>query len=179
MPDVQPWELLDTALTYDGYRKIERRTYKLPSGRVTSFDIIVEKNDVSILALTPDNLVILIRQFRPGPSEIVYELPGGGLDRGSAVATMAATELEEETGYVGTVQEVTTTVRGAWNTQRRHILVATDCQPTGKLHLGPNEFIDVTLVSLTEFRELLRAGKVANTEAAYLGLDFLGLLSAN
>lgn len=176
MLEVQPWELLGTELTYNGYRKIERRTYKLPSGRITSFDIVVEKNDVSILALTPENQVILIQQFRPGPGEVVYELPGGGLDKGSSVVTMAATELEEETGYIGKVQEVAQTVRGAWYTQQRHNLVATDCQLTGKLHLGPNEFINVVLVSVSEFRELLRAGKIANTESAYLGLDFLGLL---
>ena len=35
---------------------------------------------VAVLALTPDERVVLTRQFRPGPGRVVFDLPGGIVD---------------------------------------------------------------------------------------------------
>ena len=77
---ILPWELLHEELVYRGYRKVLRRKYRLPTGAEASFDIKQESTPVCVLALTDDQQVILARQFRPGPSEVLLELPGGGID---------------------------------------------------------------------------------------------------
>ncbi|MEI9966809.1 MAG: NUDIX hydrolase [Candidatus Moraniibacteriota bacterium] len=75
--------------------------FELPNGEVADFYVKKEKDNVCILALTRDKEVILARQFRPGPEEILFELPGGGIDAGRNARTAAIRELLEETGIPG------------------------------------------------------------------------------
>jgi len=50
--------------------------------------------------------VILIRQYRPPADKYVIEFPAGLIDHGEDPAETAVRELLEETGYHGTVKEV-------------------------------------------------------------------------
>lgn len=55
---------------------------------------------VFIYAVTPDDRVVVIRQFRPPLGAEVWELPAGVCDRGGEPARECASrELIEETGY--------------------------------------------------------------------------------
>jgi ADP-ribose pyrophosphatase len=54
---------------------------------------------VTILALTPDGRIPLVRQFRPAVDRITLELPGGLVDGPQSPAWVAAKELREEVGY--------------------------------------------------------------------------------
>ena len=55
---------------------------------------------VHILALTPQDEVVLVRQYRPPVGKEVIELPAGVCDReGEGLVETARRELLEETGY--------------------------------------------------------------------------------
>ena len=53
--------------------------------------------------IVPDDLFILVRQFRPPAGKLVLEFPAGLIDPGEDAATAAVRELSEETGYEGKV----------------------------------------------------------------------------
>jgi len=58
------------------------------------------QNDyVSILALTPNNEVILVRQYRPTCEGFTIEIPGGLLEKNEDPLSCVKRELYEETGY--------------------------------------------------------------------------------
>ena len=74
----QPWKKLSHEIVFQKYsRKIEKSMFRLPNGEEKDFYIKVEGPAVAILAITKNNQVILVRQFRPGPNEIFNEIPGG------------------------------------------------------------------------------------------------------
>lgn len=50
--------------------------------------------------------ILLQKQFRPPLGQITIELPAGLVDEGESVQEAAVRELKEETGFVGTVSEV-------------------------------------------------------------------------
>ncbi len=99
---VKKWPVKKRETVFQKYgRGVERVDFELPNGEVADFYVKKEKDNVCILALTRDKEVILARQFRPGPEEILFELPGGGIDAGRNARTAAIRELLEETGIPG------------------------------------------------------------------------------
>jgi ADP-ribose pyrophosphatase len=171
-----PWTILDEKLQYDGYRKIIRRRYQFPDGREDVFDLTLDPEVVAILALTPEQRVLLAKQFRPGPSAVLYEVPGGRVETGEDPLAAARRELLEETGYEGDLHMVVETPYGAISTMRRYNFVALNCRKVGQPHPDSGEFIELMDVSLDEFRAILRSGMLTDVGTGYLGLDYLGLL---
>lgn len=175
--EIKKWEELSREIAFQKYsRKIEKVIFRLPNGEESDFYLKKEGPASCILAITKDNKVILAKQFRPGPNEVLNELPGGYIDKGESPEQAAERELFEETGYKGKVQLVTTVFDCAYSTMNRYCLVVTDCEKIAETKNTDSEITEVELLSLPEFRELLRSGKMTDVEVGYLGLDYLGLL---
>lgn len=176
---IKKWDELSRETVFQKYgRKIEKVMYRLPNGQESDFYIKKEGNPVCVLALTKDNKVIIARQFRAGPQEILSELPGGGMEAGETPEQAMARELLEETGYQGKMQLITQAYECGYSTMNRYCLVATDCEKIAEPKNDPNEPIEVVLLTLPEFRQLLRSGKMTDLEVGYLGLDYLKLLNS-
>jgi hypothetical protein len=62
---MQPWKLLKSQIVFDNFMKIEERTYEMPDGQTKNFYIKRTDPSVCVLALTEDNKVITVEQFRP------------------------------------------------------------------------------------------------------------------
>ena len=54
---------------------------------------------VCVVAVTQDNRVVLVRQYRPAVESWCLELPAGGVSAGETPEAAARRELREETGY--------------------------------------------------------------------------------
>lgn len=175
--EIQKWEELSREVAFQKYsRKVERVVYRMPDGKESDFYLKREGSATAILALTKDQRVVLVRQFRPGPGEVLNELPGGYVDRDETPEQAAERELLEETGYRGIAELVATAYDCAYSTMNRHCVVVTGCEKVAEKRLDKNEFAEVVLVPLPEFRELLRSGRNTDVEVGYIGLDHLGLL---
>ncbi|MBZ5575446.1 MAG: NUDIX hydrolase [Acidobacteriia bacterium] len=59
---------------------------------------------VAVVALTEDERVLLVRQYRPAVEQYTLELPSGLVDPGEPTAETARRELLEETGYAADVE---------------------------------------------------------------------------
>jgi len=170
------WTKLSEERFKAGFRRMLTRTFRLPNGDVQDFTITEQRPNVCVLALTDKNEVVLAKQFRPGPEDVLLELPGGGQEEGETPIEAAARELLEETGYAGDIQHVTACLDCGYSTLRRQCFVATNCKKTAEQNLDDNEFIETVLMPLADFRAHLRSGNLTDVEVGYLGLDFLKLL---
>lgn len=158
-------------------RGVDRVTFRLPSGRETDFFISTGHPSIACLALTKDKQVILIREFRPGPAEVLLELPGGGVNVGESLETAIARELLEETGYRGEVTVLTSVLPSAYANYTKNAAIIVDCVKVTEPKREDNgEEVEVVLLSLEDFRRHIRSGHMTDVEIAYLGLDYLGLL---
>jgi ADP-ribose pyrophosphatase len=170
------WQKLDGQKVYSGYRNIVRQNFRMPNGKTIDFDLVNEGRAVCILALTPDQHVILAKQFRPAQEKILIELPGGGVKSGEDPIGAIERELLEETGYTGEFKFVNTSWHSAYSTLKRYNFVATNCVKIAEPDSGDEEFTEVVLMPLDQFREHLRTGELTDMGTGYRGLDFLGLL---
>ncbi|NCS31991.1 NUDIX hydrolase [bacterium] len=174
---ITPWKEIQREQVFKKYsRTIMRVDFRMPDGSISDFYIKNEKPAVATVALTSDNEIILVEQFRPGPQKIFLELPGGYVNDNEPALESAKRELLEETGYTGDFEQVTTCFDDAYSTMVRTVVIARNCSKINDQALEQHEYADVHLVSIDEFRNILRSGKMTDVEVGYLGLDYLNLL---
>ena len=107
----------------------------------------------------------------------MYELPGGAVDPGETPLDAARRELTEETGYTTlNIQPLVSVHKDAYSSGIWHGFIAKDCKLTHKPQLEASEFGEVVLVSLDEFKRLLKKGQLTDIATGYAGLDRLELL---
>ena len=177
MAKIKKWKALKREKIFEKYgRGLEKVTFEMPDKSKSGFYIAKTNQPVCVLALTKNKKVILAKQFRPGPNKILLELPGGMIDKAETPLKAMARELLEETGYQGNLKFVTRSYDCAYSNVYRYCFVAIDCVKISRQKLEKNEYAEVALFSLNEFRKLLKSGQMTDVEAGYLGLDYLKLL---
>ena len=99
---IRKWEILQRELDKN-FRlfKVQKKQVRSPrTGEVREVKVIRFPPWVLVLAITPEEEVVMIRQYRHGIEEICLELPGGLVDSEDPTPAVAAQrELLEETGY--------------------------------------------------------------------------------
>lgn len=74
---------------------------ELENGKKSSREVVGHPGGVCIAALTKENELLFVRQFRYPYHEVVLELPAGKLEPGQNPLENGKRELLEETGAVG------------------------------------------------------------------------------
>jgi len=142
---------------------------------------VVELSDwVNVLAVTSEQEVVLVREYRHGTAEITLELPSGTVEAGEAPLATAQRELQEETGYGGGVWRMTASF--AANPARQNNIVSTYLA-IGVTALGPprpeaGEIIEVVRMTLLALLAGLADGSLrfqGQHMAALLGYLLPGL----
>ncbi len=74
---------------------------ELPDGKKTKREVVNHPGGVTVAALTDENELLFVRQYRYPFKEVVLELPAGKLEKGTSPLENGKRELLEETGAVG------------------------------------------------------------------------------
>lgn len=118
---------------------------------------------VNIIPITPDNKVVMVRQFRHGIEDFCLEIPGGLVDGNEEHPEVAAKrELLEETGY--STDEIIPLgfcyPNPAVQNNRCYFYLAKNCKEIASQNLDPAEDIEVSTVPITEIPKLLEDGSI-------------------
>jgi hypothetical protein len=100
---IKPWPIIESTKGPDmGIICIRTNRCRSPrTGQEHNFYVIDSPNWVQIIPITPEDQVVMIRQYRHGCARIFLELPGGLIDKGDLSPYQTAKrELLEETGYL-------------------------------------------------------------------------------
>ncbi len=93
---------LNSKVLYDGkIVKLMLDEVELPNGNTAFREVVDHPGGVAVAALTDNNELLFVRQFRYPFKEVVLELPAGKIEDNSAPLENAKRELLEETGAIG------------------------------------------------------------------------------
>jgi len=155
---------------------LEARRRSPRTGEEHRFFLVDTWDWVNVVAFTDDEELVLVRQFRHGPSEFTVEIPGGVIEPDEDPAATAARELREETGYRAAHLELLGTVNPnpALFTNRCHTFLARGCRKVGEIEQDAGEDIEVLTLPLAEVEDRVRRGEIDHS-LVLSGLYFLRL----
>jgi 8-oxo-dGTP pyrophosphatase MutT (NUDIX family) len=78
--------------------KVSTETLRYANGREFDIDFVRHPGAAAVVALDAEQRVCVVRQYRHGIEDFLWEIPAGKLDPGEAPEVCAVRELAEETG---------------------------------------------------------------------------------
>jgi len=171
-----PWDLQIDELHSDcRIFEVRKQRLKRRSDGVEGDFFVLNTNDwVNVLAITPQNELILVRQFRYGTHDYSLEPPGGVVEKGEDPLIAGIRELQEETGYVGENPELLGVVRpnAAILSNRCHIMLVRNAKKTAELNFDQHEELITELYPLNELKDLVKKGEISHS----IGLNAILML---
>jgi ADP-ribose pyrophosphatase len=145
------------------YKQIERESPT--TAQVGKFDVIECLNWVNVVAITPDQKIVLIKQYRHGIDDVTIEIPGGAVHPGEDFLLAAQRELQEETGYTSTNWKFLGRLDAnpAFMTNYCETYLALDAIATHPQELDPFEEIDVYLRDKSELKEMVKNREITHS----------------
>ena len=141
--------------------KISPRT-----GKEHDFYVLDSVNWVNVIAITPEQKLVMVEQFRHGSNTIELEIPGGMMDAGETdpVAT-AMRELREETGYEGENARLLGKIHSnpAILSNTTFTVLVENCRLKHDVEFDHGEDLQTQLVPVTEIPKLVADEKIGHS----------------
>lgn len=135
------------------------------TGQEHDFYVLDTADWINVIAVTKENKVVLIRQYRHGAEEVTLEIPGGMVDSADESPRKSAErELLEETGYAASefIHIGTTTPNPAILNNRCYTFWAPDARQVGPPNFDGSEDIQFELVDLVAVPDLITSGQISH-----------------
>ena len=142
-------------------------TVELENGRTSTREVVHHNGGACIAALTENDEVYLVRQFRYAFGQELWELPAGKLEKGEDPFEAAKRELGEECGLTAEhfvdLGPVYPTV--GYCTEIIYCWAATGLTPCD-MHLDEDEFLTPEKVPFDRAVEMVLSGEIRDSKTA-------------
>ena len=155
---IKPWKVLESTYFRPRFRLDK---CELPNGNLLDATILEFSAWANILAITKNQEAVLIKQYRHGVREVLWEIPGGVVEDDEEPIDGVKRELLEETGYTAAkfIQIGKVYPNPSFQTNTMYCFLALDAERVTTQNLDDGEDIEVHLVPLDELVDMVRRGE--------------------
>ncbi|MEI4800468.1 NUDIX hydrolase [Bacillus sp. NPDC077411] len=142
----------------------------LPNGETSKREIVKHPGAVAIIAITDDEKIVLVEQYRKAMEKALVEIPAGKLEQGEKPEVTAIRELEEETGYICENMELITSfyTSPGFADEIVYVYEATGLKKKeNKADLDEDEFVELMEVSLEEALQLIKEQRIHDAKTMF------------
>ncbi|MGF9963010.1 NUDIX hydrolase [Bacillus rhizoplanae] len=142
----------------------------LPNGETSKREIVKHPGAVAIIAITDDEKIVLVEQYRKAMEKVLVEIPAGKLEQGEKPEATAIRELEEETGYICDNMELITSfyTSPGFADEIVYVYEATGLKKKeDKANLDEDEFVELMEVSLEEALQLIKEQRIHDAKTMF------------
>ncbi|MBV8638977.1 MAG: NUDIX hydrolase [Candidatus Eremiobacteraeota bacterium] len=177
------WRIRSRTMVIDSpFLKLRRDEIELPDGkRIPDYFVRESSGFVIVFALTDDERVVVVYQYRYGIDRITLELPAGAMEDEEHPLLCAKRELIEETGFTSDNWEELLVAPSdpVRSNSVMHAYLVRGVKCTHEQDLDEGEEVEFALMPLEEFKLQLRRGEIGavpSIAVAYAALERLGRL---
>ncbi len=173
---ITPWKILESQRLH---KNVRIDTCELPDGKIIEGFVLEYGDWATIVALTKEQEVVMVRQYRHGAQKVILELPGGAMEAEDESPLQAARrELLEETGYASDkfIQIGCVFPNPANQTNLIYSYLALDAEKIGNQNLDETEEIEVVLKPLEEVIAMAKNGELLQSmqvSAVFFALAYM------
>ncbi|HEX2209411.1 MAG TPA: NUDIX hydrolase [Longimicrobium sp.] len=165
----RPWEVVreDQKGDFEMFRVHTMHARSPEDGSIHEFNLACAPDGVAVIAITPDERLVMVEQWRHPVQRVTLELPAGVVDEGERPEDAGPRELREETGYAGGEPECigTCVVNPSWQNTRVHAVVVRGVERAGDKELDDAEETRVRCVPVARVRRMVAEGEIDSATA--------------
>lgn len=146
---------------------VELLEVELPNGKISKREIVRHRGAVAVVAVTENNKILLVEQFRKALDRTILEMPAGKLEEGEEPIECGIRELEEETGYKVDKENVQLLgkihVSPGYCDECIYIIKAENLKP-GQMGGDEDGFININEYTKEEIIKMIVDGKITDSK---------------
>lgn len=133
----------------------------LENGETAQRDVLHHSGGVTVVAITENEEILMVRQYRYPHHKVTLEIPAGKLEKGEEHSECGKRELLEETGYTCKSYKYLGKIlpTPAYVTEVIHLYMASELEYS-KQNLDKDEFLDVEKIPLKTAVEMVLNGEI-------------------
>ena len=162
MPDRRWTQLATKTLIERWWMTLREDRVQLPSGHVIEeFHVTAYPDWCAVIAITDEDDVVLVEQYRYGADRLSVEFPAGAVDPGEELEGAARRELLEETGYAAERLQYLGALAAepSRSTSRGHFFVAAGARRVAEPAAEETEDLRVLLLPAAEVLQMADDGR--------------------
>jgi ADP-ribose pyrophosphatase len=168
---IRPWPTTGTKKLGDFRIFTVRSDHKVSPRTQAEHDFFVIEcaNWVNVIAVTPEQQLVMVEQYRHGSNTVELEIPGGMIDKTDASPVAAGVrELREETGYAGERARILGEVfpNPAIMSNTCYTVIVENCRCVHPVQFDHGEDIITRLVPVADIPKLVAGNNIGHSLVA-------------
>lgn len=153
---------------------------QLPNGKTAKRELVKHPGAVAIIALTDDNKIVMVEQYRKALEQTIIEIPAGKLEKDEDPVLCAKRELEEETSYECKSLQLLNSfyTSPGFANEIVHVYVAKGLsKKENAAGLDEDEFVNLMELTLDEALQAIRENRICDAKTVF-AVQYLQLQEA-